>query len=172
MAKSKICKTCAKPIYKVGGGYMVIDTHCSRFCYELERQGLVKAVPKRYRVITNCVLCGKRTELTPIRLNAWLCGHECNLRKSQIFGRKSNKKYLVLLYIQFHGPNTADAIATALGQVHTGYIFNHAGVSQMLRGFVARGQVIRHPHPTTPTLGGTYEIEHDLPLENLAPSSL
>tara|TARA_R110000751_G_scaffold253765_2_gene353268 strand:- start:2402 stop:2926 length:525 start_codon:yes stop_codon:yes gene_type:complete len=170
MAESKNCQNCDNFIIKPGGGYMLINSHCSRFCYEIEQQGLDKVTKK---ILTNCVLCGNRTELTRQRPNAWLCGHSCNIRKSKIFGRKSNKKYLVLHYLQFHGRNTADTIATALAKVHTRYTFTHMVVSQMLRDFVARGKVIRHPNPISNQLGSTYEIEHDLPLENLAyPSSL
>jgi DNA-binding MarR family transcriptional regulator len=107
------------------------------------------------------------------RPNAWLCGQPCNIRKSQIFGRKSNKKYLILLCLQLHGPKTAAQLADFLGKIYTRYRFHHAGVSQMLAGFVAKGLVIRHKSPICPEKrGATYEIDHKLPLENLAPTSL
>jgi len=173
MAKSQPCKTCSNPILKAEGGNLLMNTHCSRLCYEKERQGLLKAVPPVIRVESNCVLCGDKTILTKRRPNAWLCGQPCNIRKSQIFGRKSNKKYLILLCLQLHGSKTASQLADFLGQIYTRYRFHHAGVSQMLAGFVAKGTVIKHKHPTNPDKrGATYQIEHQLPLENLAPVSL
>jgi len=180
MANSRTCQTCDKAILKSEGGNLLMNTHCSRFCYELEKQGIVhepiKPAPGRPAkpviVITNCVFCGAKTKLSLRRPNAWLCGQECNILKSQMFGRKSNKKYLVFLCLQLHGPQTATQIATMLGQIHNRYRFNHSTICQMLRTYVVRGKVIKHPDPLNDKNGATYEIEHNLPLINLVPPSL
>jgi len=120
MAKFKQCKTCSNPIIKAEGGKLLMNTHCSRLCYEKERQGLLKAVPPVIQVESNCVLCGDKTFLSKKRPNAWLCGQRCNIRKGQIFGRRSNKKYLILLCLQLHGPKTASQLADFLGKIYTG----------------------------------------------------
>ena len=179
MAEPRLCKVCDKPILKSHGGNLLINTYCSRFCYELETQGLIeeRRISEENRVsyvlVTNCVWCGRKTNLSPKRPNAWLCGQECNILKSQQFGRRSNKKYLVFLCLQLHGPQTAAQLANFLGQIHSRYRFHHSTISQMLRPFVAKGLVIKHNHPTNPNKrGATYEIDHDLPLENLVPESL
>lgn len=179
MAEPRLCQTCDKQILKWHGGNLLIHTHCSRFCYELEKQGLVEEKlqsdvnREAYELVVNCVWCGARTILTSRRTNAWLCGQACNIKKSQMFGRKSNKKYLVFLCLQLHGPKTASELADFLGQIHSRYRFHHSTISQMLRTYVAKGLVIRHKSPICPDKrGGTYEIDHDLPLENLVPTSL
>ena len=163
------CRVCEKPILKhTSGGNILFETHCNRFCYELEQQHLIKENP---RVIdTFCVYCGAEMTLENHvkRNNAWLCGLKCVNTRAFAYGRHPYKKFLLLLALKIHGPKTADDLGRFLGRMNNKWRFQKNTVSQMLRIFVAKGYVIRHRDPNQPdTKASVYEIAHNLPLDSM-----
>ena len=164
------CRVCDKPIVKTGkGGNILFETHCNRYCYELEQQKF-SWEDKPLIIHTNCIFCGKEMTLENHvkKNNAWLCGSECVNKKAKVYGRHPYKKFMALLALRVHGPKTADDLGRFLGRMSNKYRFQKNTVSQMLRVFVAKGHVIRHKHPTHPdTKASVYQIAHNLPLDSM-----
>jgi hypothetical protein len=165
------CRVCRKPCLKRDGGNYLIDTHCSRFCYEVQLQGLQKLNPSE--LTTNCVFCGNKMVLNRINrtINAWLCSNECNTLKFKAYGPKSHKKFLVLLHLQLFGKQTASQLAEKLNLVVPRWRYNSHTICQLLRSFVVNSSVIQHKHPTK-HIASVYEISGNLPLEHFSTQTL
>jgi hypothetical protein len=160
------CKVCKNPCLKRDGGNYLIQTYCSRFCYELNYQGLQKVEPTQ--ITTSCVFCGKDMILNKYdrTINAWLCSNECNTQKSKAYGKKSHKKFLILLHLQLFGRQTGLQLAERLDNSVPNWRFNSHTISQLIKPFVFNGSVVQHKHKN-PRRGSAYEIPHKLPLNTL-----
>ena len=163
------CNVCDKPILKHSkGGNMLFESHCNRFCYELEKQKMIEENPRSLNA--ECIYCGGDLTLENDgrRNNVWFCGQECIVSRAKAYGRHSYKKFMMLWSLKIHGPQTADDLGRRLGRMNNKWRFQKNTVSQMLRVFVAKGHVIRHKDPTHPdTKASVYEIAHNLPLDSM-----
>jgi len=161
------CRVCKNPCLKRDGGNYLRQTHCSRFCYELNYQGLHKLQPTE--IITACVFCGKDMTLNKYdrTINSWFCSNECNTTKSKVYGKKSHKRFLILLHLQLFGRQTGIQLAERLDFSVPDWRFNSHTIAQLIKPFVLNGSVVQHKHPN-PRRGSEYEIPHNLPLKHLA----
>tara|TARA_R110000796_G_scaffold202217_1_gene318546 strand:+ start:494 stop:841 length:348 start_codon:yes stop_codon:yes gene_type:complete len=98
--------------------------------------------------------------------HSWLCSTRCRQRKDTIFGRKSLKKYAMLMMLKVNGPLSSQEISVHL--VHSFPTFSRmspTAVSSQMRAFILRGGV-RKISP------GYFELVYDMPLEQLAAPTL
>jgi len=158
------CDVCSTKVYLRNGSRNKFHTnYCSRFCYELNKQTLN---PTTTKLKINCSMCGTQFSITSKHCNAKhsnLCSIECRNKKDTQFGRKSQKKYSILMMLKLNGRLSATDISTRLTQAFPSFRLNPASVSAALRVFVLRGGVRKY----TDTHGSEYELVYDMPLQEL-----
>jgi hypothetical protein len=161
------CSTCSQKVCQRNGGrnkYFL--EYCSRFCYEVAQQELSSKVDSLF---VNCSMCGQQFEITNIHNNntqhSHLCSSRCRQRKDTIFGRKSQKKYNILMMLKLNGKLSSSDLATRISQAFPSLSrINPSAIGGVLRPFVQKGWVKKEKM--------NYELVYDVPLEHLASLSL
>ena len=161
------CEVCSNNVTQRNGNRnKYLKNFCSRYCYEISRQQLK---PEHDSIDVNCSMCGSIFSITSQHINtqhSWLCSTRCRKRKDTIFGRKSLKKYAMLMMLKVNGPLSSQEISVHL--VHSFPTFSRmspTAVSSQMRAFILRGGV-RKISP------GYFELVYDMPLEQLAAPTL
>jgi hypothetical protein len=160
------CLLCSAEVYyRDGCRNKYLTDFCSRYCFELSKQGLPISTQK---LKVNCSMCGSIFSIVNHfnTQHSWLCSTRCRQRKDTIFGRKSLKKYAMLMMLKVNGPLSSQEISVHL--VHAFPSFSRlspTAVSSQMRAFIIRGGV-RKISP------GYFELVYDMPLEQLASPTL
>ncbi len=158
------CATCSKPVcHRNGGRNKYFLEYCCRFCYEVAQQ---KLSPNVDAVGVNCSMCGTRFEITNKHNNTQhsnLCSTRCRQRKDTIFGRKSQKKYNILMMLKLNGKLSSPDLSTRMSHAFpTMSRLSPSAIGAVLRPFVLRGWIRKEKM--------NYELVYDVPLEHLATS--
>lgn len=158
------CATCSKPVsHRNGGRNKYHLDYCCRFCYEVAQQKLSVKVE---RLSVNCSMCGTRFEITNKHNNTQhsnLCSTRCRNRKDTQFGRKSQKKYSILMMLKLNGKLSSSDLSTRMSHSFpTMSRLSSSAIGANLRPFVLRGWIRKEGHE--------YELVYDVPLEYLTTS--
>ena len=158
------CATCSKPVcHRNGGRNKYFLEYCCRFCYEVAQQ---KLSPNVDAVGVNCSMCGTQFEITNKHNNTQhsnLCSTRCRQRKDTIFGRKSQKKYNILMMLKLNGKLSSPDLSTRMSHAFpTMSRLSPSAIGAVLRPFVLRGWIRKEKM--------NYELVYDVPLEHLATS--
>ena len=164
------CLLCSAEVYyRDGCRNKYLTEFCSRYCFELSKQGLPISTQK---LKVNCSMCGVIFELSYSRTNvrhSWICSKECRNKKDTIFGRRSRKKYAILMMIKLNGPLTATSIASKLSLSSPAYAqLSAPSISSILKTFISRGGVVKIKEKRH----SLYKLVYDIPLELLAAPTL
>jgi len=163
------CLLCSAEVYyRDGCRNKYLTDFCSRYCFELSKQGLPISTQK---LKVNCSMCGSIFSIVNHfnTQHSWLCSTRCRQRKDTIFGRRSRKKYAILMMIKLNEPLTATSIASKLSLSSPAYAqLSAPSISSILKTFISRGGVVKIKEKRH----SLYKLVYDMPLEQLASPTL